>query len=63
MLEIGIKAPEFTAPDQNGQTRSLSDFRGRKVILYFYPKDMTAGCSKQACGFAELYPQFMEKAL
>ncbi len=61
MLEIGTKAPEFTAPDQNGQTRSLSDFRGQKVILYFYPKDMTAGCSKQACGFAELYPQFMEK--
>ena len=61
MLEIGTKAPEFTAPDQNGQMRSLSDFRGQKVILYFYPKDMTAGCTKQACGFAELYPQFLEK--
>ena len=61
MLEIGTKAPEFTLPDQNGDMRSLKDFRGKKVILYFYPKDMTAGCSKQACGFAELYPHFMEK--
>lgn len=61
MLEIGTKAPEFTLPDQNGDMRSLKDFRGKKVVLYFYPKDMTAGCSKQACGFAELYPHFMEK--
>jgi peroxiredoxin Q/BCP len=41
--------------------RKLSDFKGQKVILYFYPKDMTSGCTKQACGFAELYPQFREK--
>ena len=61
MLEIGTKAPEFTLPDQNGEMRALKDFRGKKVVLYFYPKDMTAGCSKQACGFAELYPHFMEK--
>ena len=61
MLEIGTKAPEFTLPDQNGQMHKLSDYRGQKVILYFYPKDMTSGCSKQACGFAELYPHFMEK--
>ena len=61
MLNIGIKAPEFTLPDQNGEMRSLSDYRGRKVVLYFYSKDMTSGCTKQACGFAELYPQFMEK--
>ena len=61
MLEIGTKAPEFTLPDQNGEMKSLKDFRGKKVVLYFYPKDMTAGCSKQACGFAELYPHFMEK--
>ena len=61
MLEIGTKAPEFTLPDQNGDMRSLKDFRGKKVVLYFYPKDMTAGCSKQACGFAELYPHFTEK--
>ena len=61
MLEIGTRAPEFTLPDQNGEMRSLSDYRGQKVILYFYPKDMTAGCSKQACAFGELYPQFREK--
>ena len=61
MLEIGTKAPEFTLPDQNGEMKSLSDYRGKKVVLYFYPKDMTAGCTKQACAFGELYPQFMEK--
>ncbi len=61
MLEIGTKAPEFSLPDQNGETRSLSDYRGQKVILYFYPKDMTAGCTAQACGFRDLYPQFREK--
>ena len=61
MLAIGTKAPDFQAPDQNGQIRSLSEFLGKKIILYFYPKDMTAGCTKQACGFAELYPQFQEK--
>ena len=61
MLEINTKAPEFTLPDQNGEMRSLSDYKGQKVILYFYPKDMTSGCTKQACGFGELYPQFREK--
>lgn len=61
MLEIGSLAPEFTLPDQNGDMRSLSDYRGQKVILYFYPKDMTSGCTKQACAFGELYPQFREK--
>ena len=61
MLTIGTKAPDFKAQDQNGQERALSEFLGKKVILYFYPKDMTAGCTKQACGFAELYPQFLEK--
>ena len=61
MLEIGTKAPDFTLPDQNGDMHSLSDYRGKKVILYFYPKDNTSGCTKQACGFAELYPQFTEK--
>ena len=60
MLEVGTKAPEFTLPDQNGEMRSLSEYLGQKVILYFYPKDMTAGCTKQACGFAELYPHFEE---
>jgi bacterioferritin comigratory protein len=61
MLAVGTKAPDFTLPDQNGELRKLSDYRGQKVILYFYPKDMTPGCTKQACGFAELYPQFRER--
>lgn len=61
MLEIGTKAPSFTLADQNGEMHSLEDYRGRKVVLYFYPKDSTPGCTKQACGFAELYPQFTEK--
>lgn len=61
MLEIGTKAPEFTLPDQDGNQVSLTDFKGKKVILYFYPKDNTPGCTTQACGFGELYPQFQEK--
>ena len=61
MLEVGTKAPDFTLPDQNGNMHSLSEYRGKKVILYFYPKDNTAGCTKQACGFAERYPRIMEK--
>ncbi len=61
MLPIGTKAPDFALPDQNGVQRTLADYRGTKVILYFYPKDMTPGCTKQACGFADLYPQFREK--
>ena len=60
MLETGTRAPGFTLPDQDGKMRSLSDYLGQKVVLYFYPKDMTAGCTKQACGFADLYPQFEE---
>lgn len=61
MLEIGTKAPEFTLQDQEGREVSLSDYEGRKVVLYFYSKDNTAGCTKQACSFAELYPDFREK--
>ncbi len=61
MLELGTKAPDFQLPDQDGKMHSLSEYRGKKVILYFYPKDNTPGCSKQACGFSELYPQFVEK--
>ena len=61
MLKIGDAAPDFTLQDQNGEMRSLKDYQGQKVILYFYSKDMTSGCTKQACGFAELYPQFREK--
>jgi len=61
MLSIGTKAPEFSLPDQNGQIHTLSSYQGRKVILYFYPKDMTSGCTAQACSFRDLYPQFQEK--
>ena len=61
MLTIGTQAPDFTLPDQNGENHSLSDYRGRKVILYFYPKDNTPGCSKQACGYSQNLPQFTEK--
>lgn len=61
MLEVGTKAPEFTLPDQNGTLHTLSEYRGKKVILYFYPKDSTPGCTKQACGFGERYPQFTER--
>ena len=61
MLEVGTKAPDFTLPDQNGNMHSLSDYRGKKIILYFYPKDNTPGCTKQACGFAERYPKFTDK--
>lgn len=61
MLEIGMKAPAISLPDQNGEIRTLEEFQGKKVILYFYPKDNTPGCTKQACGFAELYPQFLER--
>ena len=61
MLNIGDMAPDFELPDQNGETHRLSDYRGQRVILYFYPKDNTSGCTKQACGFGELYPQFREK--
>ena len=63
MLEVGTKAPVFTLPDQNGKIHSLEDYRGQKVILYFYPKDNTPGCTKQACGYSERYPQFMEKGV
>ena len=61
MLEIGTKAPAFSLPDQNGTIHTLEEYKGKKVVLYFYPKDNTSGCTKQACGFAELYPQFTEK--
>lgn len=61
MIEIGKKAPDFELPDQNGKIHSLSQYAGQKVILYFYPKDNTAGCTKQACRFSERYPQFLEK--
>lgn len=61
MLEIGSKAPEFELLDQNGEAHKLSDYIGKKVILYFYPKDNTPGCTKQACGYSENIPAFSEK--
>ncbi len=61
MLKEGSKAPAFSLPDQNGIIHTLDQYAGRKVILYFYPKDNTPGCSNQACGFSQLYPQFQEK--
>ena len=61
LKENGTKAPEFTLPDQDGVLHSLSDYRGQKVILYFYPKDNTAGCTAQACSYRDLLPQFQEK--
>ena len=61
MLELGTKAPEFKLPDQNGVMHTLEEYKGKKIILYFYPKDNTPGCTKQACGFSDRYPQFMEK--
>ena len=61
MLEIGMKAPEFTLSDKDGNTVSLSDFLGKKVVLYFYPKDNTSGCTRQACAFAAAYEGFKAK--
>lgn len=58
MLEVGTKAPDFTLYDQNGQEVKLSDYLGKKVILYFYPKDNTPGCTKQACGYSEKIEEF-----
>ena len=57
-LEAGTRAPDFTLPDQNGNPVRLSSFQGKKVVLYFYPKDNTPGCSRQACAFAALYAGF-----
>lgn len=61
MLETGMKAPEFTLPDKDGRMVSLSDFIGKKVVLYFYPKDNTPGCTRQACAFAASYEGFRSK--
>ena len=61
MLNEGMKAPDFTLTDKNGSEVKLSDFYGKKVILYFYPKDNTPGCTKQACAFASSYEEFQNK--
>lgn len=61
MLEAGMKAPDFTLEDKDGNKVSLSDFLGKKVVLYFYPRDNTPGCTRQACAFAGAYKGFKEK--
>lgn len=61
MLEAGIKAPDFALPDKDGNLVRLSDFLGRKIVLYFYPRDNTPGCTKQACAFAAAYEGFRAK--
>ena len=61
MLPVGTKAPDFTLTDQNGAAVRLSDFAGRKVVLYFYPRDNTPGCTRQACAFAGSYAAFREQ--
>lgn len=61
MLNPGDKAPDFTLPDQNGKMVSLSSFSGKTVVLYFYPRDNTPGCTKEACSFRDNYPFYMEK--
>ena len=61
MLEVGTKAPQFTLQDQEGNAVSLSDFSGKRVVLYFYSKDNTPGCTRQACAFAGAYEAFKAK--
>ena len=63
MLEVGMKAPDFTLKDKDGRDVSLSDFLGKRVVLYFYPKDNTPGCTRQACAFAGTYKQFEVKGV
>ena len=58
MLEIGMNAPDFTLTDKDGNSVSLSNFLGKKVVLYFYPRDNTPGCTRQACAFAAAYEDF-----
>ena len=61
MLEVGTKAPDFQLLDKDGQPVRLSDFLGKKIVLYFYPRDNTPGCTRQACAFAQSYPQFQNQ--
>lgn len=63
MIEVGTKAPNFTLQDKDGKDVSLSDFLGKKVVVYFYPKDNTPGCTRQACAFASAYDTFTEKGI
>ena len=61
MIEVGMMAPDFVLPNAEGEEVRLSDYRGKKVVLYFYPKDNTPGCTRQACAFAGAYQGFVEK--
>ncbi len=61
MLDVGAKAPGFTLNDKDGNAVSLSEFKGKKVVLYFYPRDNTPGCTRQACAFAAVYESFRKK--
>lgn len=61
MLEVGVKAPDFKLLDKDGNEVSLSDFKNKKVVVYFYPRDNTPGCTKQACAFRDSYNEFQEK--
>lgn len=61
MLEVGMKAPEFSLPDKEGKLVSLADFAGKRVVVYFYPKDNTPGCTRQACAFGENYERFQKE--
>ena len=63
MLQIGTKAPDFTLTDKDGKEVSLSDFLGKRVVLYFYPKDNTTGCTRQACAFAGAYEEFKNRGV
>ena len=61
MLEVGVKAPDFTLQDQNGENVTLSSFQGKKVVLYFYPKDNTSGCTAEACSLRDNYAELKAK--
>ena len=63
MIDVGMKAPDFTLSDKDGRAVSLSDFLGKRVVLYFYPKDNTPGCTRQACAFAASYREFAERGI
>ena len=62
-MKVGDKAPDFTLADRNGKNVSLKDFAGKKVVLYFYPKDNTPGCTRQACAFAQNYAEFARRGI
>ena len=63
MIEVGKKAPDFTLKDQDGNKHKLSDYKGKPVVLYFYPKDNTSGCTKQACSFRDSFATFKKKGI